>query len=204
MLLVAVLAGFLAGSIPFGYIVPKLARGIDIRTVGSGNPGFTNVYRALGPGLGTIVLAADVGKGVLAALAGRWLAGENAAILSGLAGIAGHVWPPFLGFRGGKGVAAAAGVFFTILPLEAAISLGVFLAAVLASRYVSLGSILAAATLPIAVFAFDRIRGGPARPLHLLLALTVAVLIIGRHRGNVRRLLAGTENRFSLRRRTGG
>jgi glycerol-3-phosphate acyltransferase PlsY len=200
MVLLAIVAGFLLGSIPFAYLVPKLARGIDIRKRGSGNPGFTNVYRAVGPGLGTIVLVADIGKGVLAALVGRWLAGENGAVSGGFAGIAGHVWSPFLGFRGGKGVATAAGVFFTILPLEAGISLAVFLLAVGTSRFISLGSVAAAVTLPLAVFALDRFRGEPTRRLHLLFTIPVALLILWRHRANIGRLLTGTESRFRLRR----
>jgi glycerol-3-phosphate acyltransferase PlsY len=200
MIALALLAAFLVGSIPFGYLVPRWAGGIDIRTVGSKNPGFTNVYRAVGPGRGTIVLLLDVGKGVLAALLGRWLASGEAGVFTGLAGIAGHVWSPFLRFRGGKGVATTAGVFLTILPVEAVIALVVFLLVAGSTRFVSLGSVTAAAVLPIAVFALDRLRGGEPRRLQLFLAVAVALLILWRHRTNMTRLIEGTESRFRFRR----
>ncbi|MBM3321742.1 MAG: glycerol-3-phosphate 1-O-acyltransferase PlsY [Candidatus Eisenbacteria bacterium] len=195
----ALLAAFLLGSIPFGYLVPRLARGIDIRTVGSGNPGFTNVFRAAGPAPGIAVLLADAGKGVLAVLLGRALGEANGAAAAGVAAIAGHVWTPFLRFRGGKGVATAAGVFFVLLPLEAGIALAVFLAAVFSTRYVSLGSVLGAAALPASVAAIDALRDGPIRVGALLVSLLVTALVVWRHRENVRRLLAGTENRFCFR-----
>jgi glycerol-3-phosphate acyltransferase PlsY len=200
MALVAVACAFLLGSIPFGYLVPRLARGVDIRSVGSGNPGFTNVYRAAGPGLGIAVLLADAAKGVFAVLAGRALAGPNGAVLAGLAAIAGHVATPFLGFRGGKGVATTAGVFFTLLPLEAAVVLFLFFVVVGVSRYVSLGSVSAAAALPLSIVVGDAARGRPLRVPLFLLALSAAALIIWRHRANLRRLAAGTESRFRFRR----
>jgi glycerol-3-phosphate acyltransferase PlsY len=196
MAFVAVACAFLLGSIPFGYLVPRLARGVDVRSVGSGNPGFTNVYRAVGPGLGIAVLLADAAKGVFAVLVGRTLAGPNGAVLAGLAAIAGHVATPFLGFRGGKGVATTAGVFFTLLPLEAAAVLALFVVVVGASRYVSLGSVSAAAALPLSILVGDAVRGRPLRTPLFFLALAAAALIVWRHRANLRRLAAGTENRF--------
>ncbi|MFH1679132.1 MAG: glycerol-3-phosphate 1-O-acyltransferase PlsY [Candidatus Eisenbacteria bacterium] len=199
MIAQAALAAFLLGSIPFGYLVPRVFGGLDIRSFGSGNPGFTNVYRAAGPVRGIAVLAGDVGKGILAVLLGRALGGTAGGAAAGLAAIAGHVWTPFLRFRGGKGVATTAGVFLTLLPAETGISAAVFLVAVLATRYVSLGSMLMAATLPLSVLVLDRLRGGPPRLHHLLLVLPVSLLIVWRHRANLRRLMSGTENRFHLR-----
>lgn len=196
------LMAYAVGSIPVGYLVPKLASGIDIRRVGSGNPGFTNVYRAAGAGAGTVVLAADIGKGIVAVLLARSFgAGETGSVLAGLAAIVGHVTSPFLGFRGGKGVATAAGVFVTLLPLETAICLLLFGAVVAATRYVSLGSVTAAVALPALTGVFPLLRGTPFRTAHFLMAAAVAVMIVVRHRANLGRLMAGNENRFSFRRR---
>lgn len=195
---------YLAGSIPVGYLVPRLAAGIDIRAVGSGNPGFTNVYRAAGVLPGVIVLVLDIGKGVLAVSLARILGGgDGAAVLAGLAAIVGHMTTPFLRFRGGKGVATAAGVFFTLVPLATTIALLVFAVVVAATRYVSLGSMSAATSLPMLVAVLPRIRGEAFRMAPFLLTLAVAVLIVLRHRANLRRLLAGTESRFSFRRNGG-
>lgn len=195
---------YLAGSIPVGYLVPRLAAGIDIRAFGSGNPGFTNVYRAAGVLPGVIVLVLDIGKGVLAVSLARILGGgDGAAVLAGLAAIVGHVTTPFLRFRGGKGVATAAGVFFTLVPLATAIALLVFAVIVAATRYVSVGSMSAAASLPLLVAVLPRLRGEAFRIAPFLLTLAVAVLIVLRHRANLRRLLAGTESRFSFRRNGG-
>ena len=194
---------FLVGAVPFGYIVPKLARGIDIRTVGSGNPGFTNVYRAVGTGPGLVVLLADIGKGIAAVLLGRAFGGGALPVVAGVAAIAGHIGTPFLRFRGGKGVATAAGVFITLLPLETAICLALFALVVGLSRYVSLGSVVAAVGLPIAVVVVARARDGALPTYELIVAALVAVIIVLRHRDNLRRLFAGEENRFSFHRRGG-
>lgn len=198
-------AAFLLGSIPVGYILPKLIRGIDVRTTGSGNTGFTNVYRAAGVVLGTIVLVVDMGKGALAVyLARAGGGGEGLAVLAGFAAIAGNVWSPFLRFRGGKGAATAGGVFFTLIPIETAISLLLFIAVVGATRFVSLGSITAVAALPASLIVIARLRHTPVSIPALGLTLLVTVLIVLRHRSNIRRLLDGTESRFLFRRRESG
>jgi len=198
-------AAYLLGSIPLGYWIPRATRGIDIRTVGSGNPGFTNVYRAVGPVQGVIVLVADIAKGAAAVLLARAAGGGAAVIaLAGALAVAGHIWSLFLRFRGGKGVATAAGVLFSILPVEAGLALAVFLVVLAAGRYVSLGSITAAVSFPVWVLVLrSRAPGGVEIP-YLALALLIAALIVLRHRQNVKRLLAGTESRFSLRRGKGG
>ncbi len=195
------IAAFILGSIPVGYRLPKLLRGIDVRNTGSGNTGFTNVYRAAGAGLGITVLLADMGKGALAIyLARAGGGGEGLAVLAGLAAIAGHVWSPFLRFRGGKGVATTGGVFFTLVPIETGIALLLFLAVVGATRFVSLGSITAVAAIPVAMIVVARFRHTPVSLPALGLALLVTVLIVLRHRSNIRRLLDGTESRFLFRR----
>ncbi len=194
---------YLLGSIPVGVWVSRAA-GVDIRRVGSGNPGFTNVYRSVGKLPGLIVLAGDIGKGALAvAIARRAGAGEAVLVLAGLAAVAGHVWSLFLRFRGGKGVATAAGVILCLLPLEAFVCLLLFAAVVGWSGYVSLGSISAAAALPVVTAAVALLRGDyPSLP-YLLLTLLVAAVILLRHRSNITRLREGRENRFSLRRGNG-
>ncbi|MFH1277037.1 MAG: glycerol-3-phosphate 1-O-acyltransferase PlsY [Candidatus Eisenbacteria bacterium] len=201
-MILPMLLAYAVGSIPVGYLVPKLASGIDIRRVGSGNPGFTNVYRAAGAGPGVVVLVADIGKGILAVLLARSFgAGETGSVLAGLAAIAGHVTTPFLGFRGGKGVATTVGVFFTLLPLETVICLLLFGAVVAATRYVSLGSVVMAIALPLLTGLVPALRGRPFRTAHFVMAAAVAVMIVVRHRANLGRLRAGKENRFSFRRR---
>jgi len=197
------IAAFLIGALPFGYFVPKLLRGVDIRTIGSRNPGFTNVYRAVGTGPGLVVLLADIGKGIVAVLLARAVGGGAIPVLAGIAAIAGHVWTPFLGFRGGKGVATAAGVFATLVPAATFICLGLFVLVVGLSRYISLGSVVAAVCLPIAVVVLARIRSAPVPGYELGIAVLVALLIVVRHRENLRRLFAGEENRFSFH-RSGG
>lgn len=194
-------AAYLLGSIPLGYWLPLALRGIDIRTVGSGNPGFTNVYRAVGTAPGLAVLVADVGKGALAVAIARWAGGDAAVLaVAGAAAVAGHVWSLFLRFRGGKGVATAAGVLFSVLPAEAALALAVFAVTVAATRYVSLGSVLAALSFPAWTLLLGSRSAGGVKIPFLALALLIAALVVLRHRGNIRRLLAGTENRFTFRR----
>ncbi|MCP5116028.1 MAG: glycerol-3-phosphate 1-O-acyltransferase PlsY, partial [bacterium] len=143
------LAAYLIGSIPFAWIAGRMAR-IDIRAVGSGNIGASNVYRAVGPAAGILVLAADISKGVAAVwIARKWGGGgETILVLAGLAAIAGHTWTIFLHFRGGKGVATASGVLFSLVPMETSICLVLFLVCVAFGRMISLGSIVAAAALP--------------------------------------------------------
>lgn len=191
ILLILVLAGaYLLGSIPTGLLLGKVY-GIDVRKEGSGNIGATNLYRTVGRKVGVITLAGDCLKGMLPVLAVKYssLPLEYAAWV-GLAAFCGHVFSVFLKFRGGKGVATALGVFLALSPLAVAIALGVFVVMMLVWRYVSLGSISAAAVMPIAVWAL-----GGGRVVGVV-TMIVAVIVIFRHTENIRRLAAGTENRF--------
>jgi len=200
-LLVSALAGYVLGALPFGYLVAR-AKGVDIFRAGSGNPGATNVRRVLGRGPGSLVFLLDAAKGAAAAglplLAQRWgwlaisSADASIAAIVGLAaGLVGHSFSCFTGFRGGKGVATTVGGFAVLLPLGLLAASAVWIVTFLIGRYVSLASLLGALTLPVAAFFL-----GVSRPL-LGLAAAVAVFVIIMHRSNIRRLLAGTENRFS-------
>ena len=195
---------YLAGSIPFGLIVGRLARGVDIREHGSGNLGATNAMRVLGRGLGGAVFALDFAKGFAPAFAAPHVAaavGEGevgtawAPLAAGLGAVLGHVFPIYLKFRGGKGVATSAGVFAALAPIATLAAFAVFAATVLATRFVSLGSVLAALALPAALVLTE---GGALRerlPVTAA-AAAVALVVVVRHRGNLARLLAGTERRL--------
>jgi acyl phosphate:glycerol-3-phosphate acyltransferase len=187
---ILLVAAYLLGSVPTGLLLGK-AYGIDVRKEGSGNIGATNLYRTVGSKVGVITLIGDCLKGLLPVLAVKFssLPFEYAAWV-GLAAFCGHVFPVFLKFRGGKGVATALGVFLALSPLAVAIALGVFIALMLIWRYVSLGSISAAAVMPIAVWAL-----GEGRVMGVV-TIIVAVIVIIRHTENIKRLAAGTENRF--------
>ena len=194
-LLLAAIAAFLIGSIPFSYILARLVGGVDIRRVGSGNVGATNVARALGIGTGLAALGLDAAKGIAAVLLVRALPGiadpgSPGPALAGLAAILGHNFTPFLRFRGGKGVATGAGVFGVLAPWALLAAVAVFLVVVLLGRMVSLGSVLAAAALPLLVHLLGGERGT------VLAAGAVALLVIVRHRANLLRIARGTENRL--------
>ncbi|HSK63524.1 MAG TPA: glycerol-3-phosphate 1-O-acyltransferase PlsY [Pyrinomonadaceae bacterium] len=189
---------YLIGSIPFGYLIVKATRGADIRQTGSGGTGATNVSRRAGKAAGILTLVLDALKGVAAVLIARMLLNDgpdtNHAWWSGAAAlfvIVGHIFPIWLGFRGGKGVATGAGVFLMMAPLAVLGAGVVFLVVVLITRYVSLGSIVAAATIPM--FAG---LSGLSFP-ELTCAVAGALLIIFAHRTNIGRLIRGTESKFS-------
>ena len=204
------LLSYLLGSFPTGAIAGRL-RGIDLREHGSGNIGFTNALRVLGPKAGIPVLIVDVAKGLVAVIAVAAIAGPasplgptGVRVAAGLAAIAGHIWPVFAGFRGGKAVATAAGVFLALSPVATAVAIALWVVAVLATRYASVSSIAAAFVLPFAVGIEARVAGTP-QPLPLVAAAAaVAISIVVRHRANMRRLLAGTESRVDWGRKTGG
>ena len=183
-----VAAGYLIGAVPFGWLLGRLAGGMDVRRVGSGNIGATNVGRSLGPWAGILTLALDVGKGALVVWGASRLTGQpGVAMAAGLAAVAGHVFPVYLGFKGGKGVATGLGVFLMLDP-RATIGAGlIFLVALALSRRVSVGSILAAASLPVILF----VRQGA--PGLVLAGLASSFLILYRHADNIRRLRSGTE-----------
>ncbi len=194
--LALVLLGYLLGSLPFGYWLPRLLSGVDIRTIGSGNTGATNVWRALGFKLGVAVALLDIAKGAAAALVARWVEGDLVGVLAGLAAMAGHWRPVFLGFaRGGKAVATTGGVGLALAFLATLAAAGVWIAVFLVTRYASVASMVSALTLPLFALLL-----GASRPV-LAFTLAAAVAVVALHRGNIRRLRAGTENRFQLRKR---
>jgi glycerol-3-phosphate acyltransferase PlsY len=188
--------GYLLGSLPWGYWIPRVFARVDIREVGSGNTGATNVWRTLGFKLGLAVALLDIAKGAAAALVARWVADDLVAVLAGLAAMAGHWRPLFLRFaRGGKAVATTGGVGLALAFFATLAAAGVWIAVFLATRYASVASIVSALTLPL--FAF--LLGASVPVLAFTVAGAVAVAVL--HRANIRRLRAGTENRFQLRRR---
>jgi glycerol-3-phosphate acyltransferase PlsY len=202
-LLLPAAIGFLCGSIPFGYWAGKL-KGVDIRQHGSGNIGATNVIRVCGKPIGIPVFILDMLKGFLpvmwvkASFASNPAPGMDlasaAAVLTGFAAILGHTFTPWLGFKGGKGVATATGVLVGIAPVAMLAGLAVWLAAFFSTRYVSLASMLAAVTVPVTM-AVMMGRSGRWDGVLLGFGVLVALLVILRHRANIKRLLAGTENR---------
>ena len=191
--MLAVLLGYLTGSVPFAYLLARRA-GIDVRTAGSGNVGAANVLRTTGAWRGVIVMALDVTKGVAAVALAYVLAGSAAlAAVTGAAAVVGHIYPVWLRFHGGKGVAVAAGVFTMLSPAAAAIAAGLFLITVWITRYISLGSIAASLALPPAAW----LTGEPRAVV--IAAAGSAALILFRHRTNWRRLRQGTERRMGAR-----
>ncbi|MFL0770365.1 MAG: glycerol-3-phosphate 1-O-acyltransferase PlsY [Prochlorococcus sp.] len=190
--LLTLLAGYLLGSLPTGYLTVRWLDGRDLRQLGSGSTGATNVLRQVGKGPALVVFLVDVGKGAAAVLLAKALHLDDGwQVAAGLAALAGHIWPVWLGWKGGKAVATALGMLLGIaLPVGLA-SFGVFLAVLSLSRIVSLSSIAAAVSLPILMLL--SFQGGALRPAYLALALVVAALVIWRHRSNIKRLLDGTE-----------
>jgi acyl phosphate:glycerol-3-phosphate acyltransferase len=189
----AVAGGYLLGSLPFGYWLPLLLRGEDIRASGSGNVGATNVFRVYGRRLGIAVALLDVAKGLAAALLGLWAGNSLVGVLAGAAAMLGHARPVFLRFqKGGKMVATAGGVALAVAPLAMLASAGVWGAVLLVSRYASLASIAAA----VALVAFTALFGSPW-PVLAFAALGAAAIVF-LHRHNVGRLVRGTEHRFEL------
>lgn len=189
-----VVAAYLLGSIPFSYLVAR-RRGVDVRTVGSGNVGATNVMRSAGRAAGLLAFTLDFAKGVVASLVGRAVEPEGALpALCAAAAVLGHMYPVWLRFRGGKGVATGAGAFLPLVPVPTLAGLAAFAVVLAAGRYVSLASI--AGTLVLAVLAF--LLGAP--PPIVRAAAGTAVLIVWRHRSNLRRIARGTEGRLGARR----
>jgi len=180
----AILFGYAVGSLPIGYLVAQSASGIDLRRVGSGNVGATNVYRAAGLTTAIAVMLADIGKGAAAVLLAG---GGRYAVAAGVAAVVGHIYPVWLKFRGGKGVATASGVFGVLTPIPTLVAAIAFAAVVARTRFVSLGSIVATIVLPIVEWLTPGLRAVD------IAATLVAVLILFRHRGNALRLLSRTE-----------
>jgi len=190
-----VAGGYLLGSMPFGYWVVRLFKGVDIRTVGSGNIGATNVWRTYGRAYGIPVVLLDVLKGFAPALVGTLVVSHWVGIAAGAAAMVGHWRPLFLGFaRGGKTVATYGGAFFGVAPVVAACGLAVWLVVFVTLRYASVASMVAAASLPLLAY----LLGEPWPVVAFAGAAAVAVVVL--HRQNIVRLFRGTENRFQLRR----
>lgn len=184
-----VLCAYLLGAIPFGFIVGK-AKGVDIRKHGSGNVGFTNVWRTLGIGPAAVVLCGDLGKGWLASCIGFQMCGEMGALIGGLLAVIGHTLSCFINFKGGKGVATGAGWLLFLSPLTFVICLAVLVTLCVTTRYMSLGSICAAWTAPVVLFLSHA-------PTTYTLGIGAAALyVIYLHIPNISRLMKGTENKL--------
>lgn len=188
------LLGYALGSLPFSFIVARLFGVKDVRKVGSGNVGATNVMRSAGKLPGLLALILDGSKGAVTVGIARGLgASPDEACLAGIFAVIGHLFPVWLGFRGGKGVATSAGLFLPLAPLALSVAVAVFALSLLAFRYVSLASILASVALPAAVYFF----GGTS--VVALTALLAAALVIARHHANIARLLGGNEPKLGRR-----
>jgi len=191
-IVLAVVFGYLAGSVPFAYLLAR-RRGIDLRHAGSGNPGAANVLRTVGVWAAAIVLLLDALKGSAAVLGAQAITtGAAAPVAAGLASILGHIYPVWLRFRGGKGVATAAGVFALLAPVALSLAAVVFVITVVVTRFVSAGSVAAAIALVIAA----AVTGAPG-PV-VAGAVGAAMIVVFRHRANMERLVAGTERRVEL------
>src|SRR5437870_4624948 len=197
--LVAILLAYFLGAIPFGVILAKLFGGTDVRKSGSGNIGATNVARVVGPLAGVLTLIFDMAKGAGAVLLAEKLSNHSARwmMIAGIAALAGHCFPVWLKFRGGKGVATAAGVFLILSPLATLGAVLLFLAIVCSWRYVSLGSISAATAMPLLIYFLWAPGHAPPLPVSFG-TLLAAVLIVWNHRANIQRLVAGEEPRVGL------
>ncbi|MDC0269115.1 glycerol-3-phosphate 1-O-acyltransferase PlsY [Synechococcus sp. AH-551-N23] len=184
--------GYLLGSIPSGWLAGRWLKGIDLRELGSGSTGATNVLRQVGKGPALVVFLIDVGKGAAAVLIARALGlGDWIQVLAGLTALAGHIWPVWLGFKGGKAVATGLGLFLGLAWPVGLASFGVFLAVFSLSRYVSLASVLAAISLPLLMAA------GTSSNANLVVALVAMLLVLWRHRSNIKRLINGTEPKLN-------
>jgi glycerol-3-phosphate acyltransferase PlsY len=198
-----ILASYLIGSIPTSIIVSKLFFGFDIRDYGSGNAGGTNAFRVMGWKAGIFVMAVDVAKGVIATYYFSQIRIDPVSLpqvylqmIAGASAVIGHIWTIFAGFRGGKGVGTAAGMLIVLYPVAFLICLVVFAAVLLTTRYVSLSSMSAAITLPIALVILSKLMNRPLSTPLMILAVSMAILIVFTHRSNIQRLLQGNENRI--------
>jgi len=196
--LTTAVASYLLGTIPFGYILVRIFRGEDVRSSGSGNIGATNVARK-SPALGVATLILDAGKGLGAVALARALSGGGhqslVMTIAAFFAIVGHLFPVWLKFRGGKGVATSLGSFALIAPKSIVCMVGLFLLIVAATRYVSMGSVVSAAAFPVLVWALHEY----VQPVQLILIAAASLLIIWKHRQNIGRLVAGTESKLGVK-----
>jgi glycerol-3-phosphate acyltransferase PlsY len=218
LLAIIVILSYLIGSVPNSIIISKLVRGIDIREHGSGNAGGTNVMRVLGWKYGLLVIFLDALKGAIAVvIISRLFYGplpfENVSpfddftlvqIIAGMSAVIGHIWTVFAGFKGGKGIATALGMLLTLITIDMLIAVGIFALVVLISRYVSLGSIIAAISVPSTLFIRENLFHVdiPGYSTLLPFIIGVSVLVIFTHRKNLARLINGSENKISFRKKT--
>lgn len=186
---------YLLGSIPFGYLLVRWKTGTDVRTKGSGNIGATNVLRTTGRTLGILTLLLDVAKGAAAVALAQWLTADDVlwCALAALAVLVGHMFPVWLGFQGGKAVASMLGAFFVLTPWAMLGTVLIFIPMLWKTRYVSLSSIVCAGVFPLGVWLLYH------NGIYTLIAAVCAGLIISKHKGNIARLRAGTENRLGSR-----
>lgn len=198
IIILAIIAAYLIGSIPTGLVFGKLLKGIDIRDYGSGNIGATNVFRVIGKIPGIIVLIIDILKGFAPVLMIPHLVNVPVSkglfsVLIGAAAISGHNWTVFSRFKGGKGVATGAGVFLALNPIAVGITLALFFVLVALTKYISLGSVCSAVILPVLLMLFKS-------PLeYILFGLIMSLIVIWRHKENIKRLLRGTENKIKFK-----
>ena len=198
--LALVAAAYLLGSVSFSFLVVKIKEGKDVRSVGSGNAGATNVMRASGLGAGVVALLLDLGKG-LAAVLGTRLLDAPPPVVGGaaFAVVLGHIFPIFFGFRGGKGVATAAGALGALEPVAMLATLAVVVAVVVWKRYVSLGSVVAALVFPLLAWAGGQAGWIVSDPSVVVASAAIAMLVLFRHRSNLARLRRGEEPRLGER-----
>lgn len=202
-IVLVIFTAYLLGSIPFGFLVSRLFGVRDIRLVGSGNIGMTNVWRTIGPFAALLVFIGDVGKGMLAVLLTPIISDgspnmEYLKIIAGLTAVLGHIFSVFLKFHGGKGVNTALGAMTVLLPSEVLISAAVFVITVASSRFISLGSIISSLTLFLVVLLEYLFWPGRVDSIYILLTFILWIVILLTHRSNIIRLLRGDENRFSF------
>ncbi len=202
-LLTAILLAYLMGAVPFGLLIARAFGVRDIRTAGSGNIGATNVLRTLGMKAAVWVYLLDIGKGaavvLLAGLVEQTVLWPDLfAVLVGVTAILGHVFPVYLRFRGGKGVATLFGVLVVLLPVETLVAAGIFIVVALLSRYVSLASMAAALSFPVSVTVEQSLMGLEISRVYWLFTVVIGIFVPVTHYRNIRRLLAGNENRFEL------
>lgn len=211
-LIAVILLSYLVGSLPTALIVGKFAKGVDLRHHGSGNMGSTNAFRVFGWKLGLLVQVIDIAKGLAATLLiSKLFYGslpfENRTpfqdmtivqIIAGLSAVVGHVWTIFANFKGGKGINTAAGVLLSLAPVDATISIGVFILVLVSSGYVSLGSITAAFAFPLVMFLRENVLDVNVNGYHTMIyfSLAVCLFLVYNHRSNIKRLMYGEENRF--------
>lgn len=207
VLLLTATITYLLGAVPFGLITTKLFGIDDIRQHGSGNIGAANVWRIAGAKVALLVFIGDIGKGVLAVLFAEYIYGKYTMTgmqmelffaLCGMMAVIGHMFPIYLGFKGGKGVNTGLGVVVTLLPVQTLISLGAFILTLFISRYVSLGSMVAASTLFVVLLIQKYGINQPVSSIYIIMSLFLSLLVIVAHRKNISRIISGTENRFKL------